>query len=50
MTEEGIEIQNGKIVNESSFISIKQLPASVYILRLIRLPNEEISYPILKVN
>jgi len=50
ITENGIEIQRGEIVNETSIISQKWFPSAVYIIKIYRNSIEETSFKILKVN
>jgi len=50
ITENGIEIQRGEIVNETSIISLKWFPSAVYIIKIYRNSIEETSFKILKVN
>jgi hypothetical protein len=50
ITENGVEIQRGEIVNETSIISLKWFPSAVYIIKIYRNSIEETSFKILKVN
>jgi hypothetical protein len=45
----GIEILNGRIVNSNTYVSLRQLPASTYVIKVYRAYEESISYQIIKV-
>jgi hypothetical protein len=46
----GFELLNGRITGTASFISIKQLPPSVYYLKIYRSENVMATYKIIKIN
>ncbi len=46
----GIELASGEIKNETSQVSLKQFPSSVYIIKINRGITEERSYEIFKID
>jgi hypothetical protein len=48
--EAGIELLQGNITSSTSNVSLKQLPASIYLIKIYRNLGEIISYQVIKIN